>query len=68
MSRHTSQSDFQRIDLTELRCIAKSEAREVDLVNSYNQFIKNTLGHLRSLIAKRSTEEPLVWMFDTSES
>ncbi len=67
MSKHTSQSDFQRISLKELQCIVKPQPKEVDLVQSYNQFITNTLSHLRTLLTIRSAAEPQVMMFDASD-
>ncbi len=67
MSKHTSQSDFQRISLKELQCIVKPQPKEVDLVESYNKFITNTLGHLRTLLTIRSASEPQVMMFDASD-
>ncbi|CAN5175621.1 hypothetical protein BH10CYA1_BH10CYA1_39380 [soil metagenome] len=67
MSKHTSQSDFQRISLKELQCIAKPQQKEVDLVGSYNKFITNTLGHLRTLLTIRSVNEPQVMMFEASD-
>ena len=67
MSKHTSQSDFQRISLKELQCIVKPQAKEVDLVESYNKFITNTLSHLRTLLTIRSANDPQVMMFDASD-
>ncbi|MBS1954338.1 MAG: hypothetical protein JST89_09130 [Cyanobacteria bacterium SZAS-4] len=67
MSKHTSQSDFQRISLKELQCIVKPQPKEVDLVETYNQFITNTLSHLRTLLTIRSANEPRVLMFDASD-
>jgi hypothetical protein len=67
MTKHTSQSDFQRISLKELQCINKSQPKEVHLVESYNKFITNTLSHLRSILTIRSEAEPQT-MFDASES
>jgi len=67
MSKHTSQSDFQRISLKELQCIVKAQPKEVDLVESYNKFITNTLSHLRTLLTIRSANEPQVMMFDASD-
>ncbi|HEY9676836.1 MAG TPA: hypothetical protein V6C76_02455 [Drouetiella sp.] len=57
MSKNTSQSDFQRISLKELQCIAKPQNREADMVESYNKFISNTLNHLRTLLTIRSERE-----------
>lgn len=67
MSKHTSQSDFQRISLKELQCIVKPQSKEVDLVESYNKFISNTLTHLRTLLTIRTANEPQVMVFDGSD-
>ena len=64
MTKHTSQSDFQRISLKELQCIVKPQPKEVDLVGSYNKFITNTLSQLRTILTIRSANEPDVIMFD----
>jgi hypothetical protein len=62
MSKHTSQSDFQRISLKELQCIVKPQPKEVDLVDSYNKFVNNTLSHLRTLLTIRTAGDPVVVM------
>ncbi len=67
MSKHTSQSDFQRISLKELQCIVKPEPKEVDIVESYNKFITNTLTHLRTLLTIRTVKESQAMVFDGSD-
>lgn len=67
MSKHTSQSDFQRISLKELQCIVKPEPKELDLVDSYNKFITNTLSHLRTILTIRSSNDPQVLRFDAND-
>ncbi|MBS2003481.1 MAG: hypothetical protein U0103_10610 [Candidatus Obscuribacterales bacterium] len=67
MSKHTSQSDFQRISLKELQCIVKPQPKEVDFVESYNKFISNTLTHLRTLLTIRTANQPQVMVLDGSD-
>jgi|LakMenE18May11ns_1017448.scaffolds.fasta_scaffold8799355_1 hypothetical protein len=67
MSKHTSQSDFQRISLKELQCIVKPQPKEVDFVDSYNKFVTNTLSHLRTLLTIRTAADPRIVVFDAND-
>lgn len=68
MTKHSSQSDFQRISLKELQCIAKPQSKEVDVVESYNKFITSTLNHLRTLLTIRSEHEQNTELFEVSDN
>lgn len=62
-ARALSQSDFQKINLSELRCVTGHKQGWMETLVAA---IKDQLGSLRATFFSEPSKEPVVWVFPES--
>ncbi|HEY9713197.1 MAG TPA: hypothetical protein V6C72_06990 [Chroococcales cyanobacterium] len=63
-SKHRSQSDFQKISLSELRCVARP--RDLSWMHRFDVALKDKIELFKETFAPRQPKEPVVWIFSES--